>query len=685
MQQVSTVQLSSVVSYEVRDSIAVLRIDNPPVNASSAEVRSGLMTGIKTVARDAQITAMVIVGTTNFVSGSDLKEFSVDILPLPELPTVISALENLNIPVIAAMSGATLGGGLELALACDYRVALTGTVVGLPETTLGMIPGAGGSQRTLRLLGPAKTIAFVCSGMRIELSVKRPSALVDEVVEDDLLDAALVLASKVKEKRVLMELPVLQDAPGELENAARLAIAKSKGRPQIISAVGAIIAGTELPPRAALAHERAEFTRLRNGYESGALRHQFFARRTVTKANRPPKGLKVSQVAIVGAGTMGMGIARAFASAGIAAVVFDANTDAAQKSLARVHAELDKDEKRGRLSSEKSQAIRDRVRLVSSLQELSGADLYLEAVFEDMEIKKQVLADLESIAQGAVLATNTSYLDVNELATALKNPAKLVGMHFFSPAFLTKVVEIVRADHTEQLALDTVFAATQALGKVGILARVCDGFIGNRIYNAYRRQCELMLEEGALPLQVDRALTDFGFAMGPFAVADMSGLDIAWRMRRSKDATRDSRERYAIVADELCSLERFGQKSGAGWYTYAAGNRKGAVDQSVTELILQASNTQGLRRREFTDEQIVRRVLLSIANESSLVLAEGIAQRPGDIDLMLVLGYGFPAFRGGISYWASNEPAQQLETDIRELAETTGFGFQIGNLELLCD
>lgn len=683
MQQVSTTQLSPVVSYEAHDSIAVLRIDNPPVNASSAEVRSGLLAGIQIVSEDANVTALVIIGTTNFVSGSDLKEFSSDELPEPQLPTVIKAIEQLAKPVVAALSGATLGGGLELALACDYRIALSGTIVGLPETSLGMLPGAGGTQRTMRLLGPAKTIEFVCDAKRYVVSAQQPSVLVDEIVESDVIDAAMRFAATQPEKRVLLTLPVPQDAPGEIEQAARKAIAKSKGRPNIISAIGVILAGIELNPRLALGYERSEFTRLRNGSEAGAMRHQFFARKAVAKANRPPKNVVVKHVSIVGAGTMGMGIARAFASSGIFASVFDTNVEAAQRSLDKLHAGLKREVQRGRLTEQNAQKVREHLTVVATLDELAGADLFLEAVFEDMKIKQQVLGNLESLAQGAILATNTSYLDVDELAASLKSPEKLVGMHFFSPAFRTKVVEIVRGRATERLALDTVFAATKALGKVGIPAKVCDGFIGNRIYNAYRRQCELMLEEGALPQQIDQALTDFGFAMGPFAVADMSGLDIAWRMRRSKDATRDSRERYPLVADQLCDLGRLGQKTSAGWYKYAEGSHRAEVDESVTALVLQASKDQGLERREFSDEQIVRRVLLSIANEASLVLAEGIAERATDIDLMLVLGYGFPVYRGGISYWVTTQAMEQLQLELRELEDATGIGFVPGELRLL--
>lgn len=683
MTQLVESELSPVVSYSVSGNVAIVRIDNPPVNASSAQVRAGLLAGLVRAESDQQISAVVLIGTGNFVSGSDLSEFSDTTLPEPQLPTVISAIEKLRIPVIAALSGATLGGGLELALGCDYRIAQSGTVVGLPETSLGMIPGAGGTQRTLRLLGPAAATKLICSAQRLKLTVSQPSALVDEIVDDGLLEAALRLAQKVSEKRILIDEPVPAEDPEIFASEAKLAIAKSKGRPHIISAVGAIFAGISLDARSALRHERSEFTRLRNGREAGALRHQFFAQRAVAKAHRPPAGVAVQRISIVGAGTMGMGIARAFAEAGISAVVYDTNAQAAQNSLEKTLSDINREVLKGRLAESQAKKIGENLRVVANFEQLAGSQLYLEAVFEDIDIKKEVLGKLEAIAEGAILATNTSYLDIDLLAQSLRLPQNLIGMHFFSPAFRTKVVEIIRAEATGQDASDTVFAAVKALGKAGIPARVCDGFIGNRIYNAYRRQCELMLEEGALPQQIDQALTDFGFAMGPFAVADMSGLDIAWRMRRSKDETRDPRERYPIAADQLCELGRLGQKTSAGWYRYAESSRRGEIDDSVTSLIVAASATQGLSRKSFSDEQIVRRVMLSMANEASLLLAEGIAERASDIDLMLVLGYGFPAYRGGISYWVSGEPMETLESEQRKLAEITGHGFVAGDLSIM--
>jgi 3-hydroxyacyl-CoA dehydrogenase len=672
------------VNYRVSQQVAVLTIHNPPVNASSAAVRSGLVDGIARASADPAVEAIVLIGSgRNFVSGSDLKEFSSTALPKPELPTVIDAIEACPVPVIAAISGATLGGGLELALGCDWRIAEEGSMVGLPETTLGMIPGAGGTQRLLRLLGPAETIAWVTSGVRHRLSGSNSQGIVDRVTTGDLESEAISFALENPGKRVLMNQPIPEWPPGEVENAAVSAIAAAKGRPQIIAAVGAVLAGMALPGGHALAHERAEFTRLRNGQEAGALRHQFFARRTVLKANRPTAPAPLSRVAVVGAGTMGAGIARTFADAGLEVLLYDENDATVDRATASLRSAYKRLAVAGRLSQVEAEARARRIIASGSVNDLRGADLYIEAVFEDLAIKRSVLKRLETLPGGAPLATNTSYLDLNEIAQALTAPERLVGMHFFSPAHRTPVLEVIRGEATGEPALNAAFSAAGLLDKVPLVAGVCEGFIGNRIYNTYRRQCELLLEEGALPNQIDKSLTGFGFAMGPFAVADMSGLDIAWRMRQSKASSRDPRERYPDVADTLCELGRFGQKSGRGWYRYGQDRRTPIPDADVEELILASSARKGIQRKAFTAEAIVRRALLAMANEAALLLAEGIAERPSDVDLMLVLGYGFPAHQGGICYWATQQDPRALMREQEELALVTGPGFVRADLALL--
>lgn len=673
---------TSVVGYDVDGSVAVLTIDNPPVNASSAAVRAGLLSGLDRALSDTGVRAVVVIGAgANFVSGSDLTEFDGPV-PEPTLPTVIAAIEASPKPVVAALSGATLGGGLELALGCDARIAHPDTVVGLPEVTLGMIPGAGGTQRPLRILGPARTLEFATSGKRMPVRWAAECGLVDDIAVGPLRAAAVEFAESRAVKRVLQDLPVAADSSSaDLEGAAVRVVSAGRGRPQYAAAVAAVVSGMALSARAALAFERSEFTRLRNGSEAAALRHLFFARRATTKANKPSLPREVDSIGVVGAGTMGAGIARAFVEVGRSVILVDRNPEAATGAVDRLRATYDAAVARGRMQRDDAESALLLLSAGTSVTALDGCDLVIEAVFEDMDVKKDLLRRLQRVVPShATLATNTSYLDVDELATALDRPERLVGMHFFSPAHRAAVIEVVRGKQTSRASLDRALSAAAVLRKLPIVAGVCDGFVGNRIYNAYRRQCELMLEEGAVPAQVDRALVEFGFAMGPFAVSDMSGLDIAWRMRRSRDAVRDPAERYPDVADTLCEMGRFGQKTGAGWYRYPDGSRQPVEDAEVTRLVEQSSRRKGIARRPFSDEDIVDRALLSMTNEAALLLAEGIADRPGDVDLMLTSAYGFPRHIGGLGPWVRGQDAVALDRRLDDLAAVTGPGFVTADL-----
>lgn len=673
-----------VVQVRRHQTVGLLVIDNPPVNASSSAVRSRLLTGLAELSADSQISAIVLIGAgRNFISGSDLTEFGSETIPQPELPEVIEAIRTIDLPVIAALSGVTLGGGLELALSCDYRVAAPDTIVGLPETTLGMIPGAGGTQRTLHLVGPARTIEIVTSGRRYPVTADQVHGLVDAVIETDLEAAAVEYAREVNEKRDVLRVPIPAFDPGEVEAAAQESISRQSGQPQIIAAVGAVLAGLALSPEAALFHERNEFTRLRNADEAAALRHLFFARRACAKANRPIAPVPLRRVAVVGSGTMGRGIARAFADHGVDVILHDAQPEALDD--ARVHLEqtYDKEVSRGRLDPAEAQARINRVTTTPVLEGLAGADLYVEAVFEDVEVKRSVLRRLEPVSAGAVLATNTSYLDIELLADVLEAPERLLGLHFFSPAHRTPVVEVIHGRRTEQESLDTAFTAAKVLDKVAIRSAVGEGFIGNRVFNAYRQQCEFMLEEGALPQQVDAALRQFGFAMGPFAVADMSGLEIAWHMRQRTQSTRDPSHRYADIADRICERGWFGQKSGRGWYRYGSDGRTPQPDPDVTHIIEEVSASKSIERRTFTSEDISRRAVLAMSNEAALLMEDGIADRASDIDLMMVLGYGFPDFRGGPTRWACQQEPERLQEDLDALHRATGRGFRRGDLSLL--
>lgn len=660
----TTTSDTAVVDYQVDGRVAVLVIDNPPVNASSAAVRAGLLHGIQRAGVDSDVDAVVLIGAgANFISGSDLREFSGSV-PEPQLPEVISAIEKCQKPVVAAISGATLGGGLELALGCDARIAAFGAVIGLPEITLGMIPGAGGTQRPMRLIGPVGTLELIASGKRHQVTAA--GGLVDEVTSEPLRAAAVRYATAMSGKRILRNAAILQYDSAEVTGTALQVLTRGRGRPQYAAAVAAVLNGLALDADAALDFERREFTRLRLSEEAAALRYLFFTRRAIAKANRPQTPRALQRVGVIGAGTMGTGIARAFAEHGVAVTLLDQDPGSAARAVDTLQA--------ARLRHSELLTVG------RTLDDIVGCDLVIEAVFEDMTVKTTLLQQLQRVLpQETVLATNTSYLDVDVLARALDDPARLVGMHFFSPAHRTAVLEVVRGAQTGAVAMDTALTAAQLLQKLPIVARVCDGFIGNRIYNAYRRQCELMLEEGAQPDQIDRAMVRFGFAMGPFAVSDMSGLDIAWRMRRATAGRRDARERYPDVADTLCERGRLGQKTGAGWYRYSAGSRTPIVDPEVAELIRESRQRKKIRPRTFTDAEIVERALLVMANEAALLLADGIAERPGDIDLMLTTAYGFPAHIGGLTPWVATRLAE-LGPELDDLAVVTGFGFRRGDL-----
>ncbi|MDX3029295.1 3-hydroxyacyl-CoA dehydrogenase NAD-binding domain-containing protein [Streptomyces scabiei] len=675
------------VTYTVERDVAVLVIDHPPVNASTAVVRAGLLAGVTAAARDERARAVVLIGAGRyFVSGSDLREFAADTLPEPQLPEVVAAIERCPKPVVAALAGATLGGGFELALGCDGRIAQAAGVVGFPEVTLGMIPGAGGTQRTLRLVAPSRALELATSAERLAVERARDEGLVDEVVTSSLRTEAIRFARALEGKRVLRDLPVRTDEPGALEESARRAVAAGRARPAVVAAVGAVLTGTAVPPGRALAHERAEFNRLRTGREAAALRHLFFARAAVRKANRAEADRALTHVGVVGAGTMGAGIARACAEAGIQVTVVDQDPAAARRAVEALGGTYLRMVSAGRLEEQKAGRRLELLSAGTDLSDLKDVDLVIEAVFEDTEVKVRVLRELESVTQpGTTLATNTSYLDVDELAASLEAPSRLVGTHFFNPAHRAAVLEIVRGAHTSGAAMDMAFTAAQVMRKLPIVAGVCDGFIGNRIYSAYRRQCELMVEDGATPERIDSALEEFGFAMGPFAVADMSGLDIAWRMRQRRAPGRDSRERHPDVVDQLCERGRLGQKTGGGWYHYEPGSRAPVSDSRVARLIEESRQRKGITPRDFTADEIVRRALMAMANEAALLLDEGIADRAGDIDLMLTLAYGFPEHVGGVTFWARGQDPSVLEAEQRRLGEATGWGFRPGRLALLTE
>lgn len=668
---------------ELIGNLLLIEVNNPPINAGSLGVRQGLLDAINLLVANPALQAGVIIGGgQTFVAGSDLREFGQPLVE-PQLPEVLAAIESCAKPVVAALHGAALGGGLELALACDARIALDSAVLGLPEVTLGIIPGAGGTQRLPRRTGLVRAIQMVCSGERIKAKEAHQLRLVDRVVESDLQTHAIAFALKLTGKLRISDEVVPDFDAAAVEKAEQAALRAGKHRPAVITAIEALKDAARLPFAEGLARERTVFQQLRVSTEALALRHQFFAER---EAVRLPAALQatprqVRAVAIIGAGTMGTGIAIAALDALLTVLLLEQDEAALERGHQRIVDHYQGRVAAGKLAADTARSHEARLQCTTDWSQLANADLVIEAVFEDLAVKQDVFRQIDAHARlGAVLATNTSYLDVDAIANATRRPQDVLGLHFFSPANVMKLLEVVRGSRTTPDVLATGMALGKQLHKLPVLCGNAFGFIGNRIYNAYRKQCEFMLEDGAWPEDVDQALQAFGFAMGPFSVADLSGLDIAWRMRKAQAATRNPRERYVAILDQLCEQGRLGRKTGAGYYTYTDGKQDKSTDGTVRAIIEAASTKRGVPRRSLGQTEIQRRALLAMVNEAALLLQEGIAQRAEDIDVVLVQGYGFPRWEGGPVFWARQQNHNQLDRDLQQLARESGHGFKVANL-----
>lgn len=667
--------------------VAVIVIHNPPINAGSVAVREGLMAAIATLKSDDSLQAAVLIGAgSTFIAGSDLREFGRP-LAEPQLPAVIKAIEDCGKPVVAALHGAALGGGFELALGCDARVMAPGTVVGLPEVTLGIIPGAGGTQRLPRIVGIPRAITMICSGERVPSGPALAAGLVDAEVQGDLRAAAVAHARQLAgAKHRLRDRAVPAASAETIAEASAAALKAGKHRPQVQAAIDAIVATADVDFDDGLADERAVFQRLRVSREAFALRHQFFAERDSAKhptlADAKPRDVR--RIAVIGAGTMGSGIAIAALDAGYEVLLLEQAADALERGAHRIHEHYASRVSSGKTKAAMAAACEARLSASLDWPRIAEADLVIEAVFEELGVKQQVFRRIDALARpGAVLASNTSYLDLDAIAAATSRSQDVIGLHFFSPAHVMKLMEVVRGRLSAPDALATGLAVGRKLKKLPVLTGNAFGFVGNRLYAAYRRQCEFMVEEGAAPEQVDAALEAFGFAMGPFAVADLSGLDIAWRMRQAQAATRDPASRYVHIADRLCEAGRVGRKTGAGYYRYMPGTTRPQVDPAVAELVAQARRDKGIAARELGAEEIQRRVMLTLVNEAALLLAEGVAERATDVDVVLVNGYGFPRWEGGPVFWARERRLAALQGDLNELAALSGPGFVRGDVHHL--
>jgi len=664
--------------------IAIIAIDNPPINAGSTAVRQGVLAAVQQLEADATLRGAVLIGAgSTFIGGSDLREFGQP-LAEPQLPAVIAAIEACSKPVVAALHGAALGGGFELALGCDARVAVPGAVVGLPEVTLGIIPGAGGTQRLPRLVGIPRAIRMICSGERLAAVAALEAGIVDALADGDLRAAAVAHArSLAGRKQRLRERAVPPADAAAIDEAAQAALVAGKRRPAVQLAIDAVIKSARAPIDEALAEERAVFQRLRLSREAFALRHQFFAERDSARhpslEGASPRA--VQRVAVIGAGTMGSGIAIAGLEAGYDVLLLEQDAAALERGATRIHEHFVGRVQSGKLKAATAAAAEARLQASLDWSRLADADLVIEAVFEDLAVKRQVFERIDAHARpGAALASNTSYLDLDAIAAATRRPQDVIGLHFFSPANVMKLLEVVRGKASAPDALAAGLAVGKKLKKMALLTGNAFGFIGNRIYSAYRRQCEFMIEEGATPDQVDAALQRFGFAMGPFAVADLSGLDIAWRMRQAQAATRDTAARYVHIPDRLCEAGRLGRKTGAGYYAYPPAAKGPQVDPAVQVLIERCRADKGITARPFDDAEIVRRAMLAIVNEAALLLAEGVAERATDVDVALVNGYGFPRWEGGPVFWAREQGEAALSAGVDELARCSGPGFVRGAL-----
>lgn len=668
--------------YTRHDDIAVLRIQNPPVNALSHAVRQGLSDAMDRAEADDGVRAVLLVGDGRaFIAGADIKEFGKP-MQEPGLPDLCNRIEASPLLVVASLHGVSLGGGLEVALACHYRLAQPSARVGLPEVHLGILPGAGGTQRLPRLTGAEKAVEAITTGRHIGATEALDLGIVDRVTEGTPEDVGLAYTRELLDsdapRRPVSEMP----GPDAIDWDATYDAVLKKGRGQIspATAVRAIQASSELPFDKGLARERELFMELMNTDQRKGLIHAFFNERAVS--NLPElKGVEpraLQTIGVIGGGTMGAGIATACLLSGFNIVLIEMSDDAGKAAHERIAGNLKGALKRGKITEEKYKALTTLALEISvSYDSLKDADLVIEAVFEDMDVKRDVFGKLDAVCKpGCVMASNTSYLDVNEIASSTSRPADVIGLHFFSPAHVMKLLEIVVADKTAPEVVATGFALGKALGKISVRAGVCDGFIGNRILATYRTAADHMVLDGASPYQIDKALTDFGFAMGPFAVADLAGLDIGWATRKRKAPDRHPDERVPTYIDRLCEQGHFGQKTGQGYYIYEEGKRAGKPNPEITRLIKEEQRERGITPRDFSDDEILRRYMCAMANESAMVVGEGIARRPLDVDMVLLFGYGFPRYWGGPLKWADIQGLDTVLTDIKAYAQDDAWFWQ---------
>ncbi len=672
-------------SYDVRGSIAVITLDNPPVNGLSIATRSAVGAGIDRAEADGAVTALVITGAGKaFSGGADIREFGTPkALAEPNLNSLLRLVEGCPKPVVAAIHSVAMGGGLELALACNYRVAAPGASIALPEVKLGLLPGAGGTQRLPRVLGVETALNMIVSGepVKSELLAKLPGQkLFDRIINGDLMTGALAFAAEMGAKHAAgAALPKVRDLPAKHPNpdayfqfARNTVKAMAKNYPAPAKCVDAVEGAVKLRFEEGMQRERELFQALYLTPESAALRHGFFAERAASKIPDVPEGTPVRTIAsvgVIGAGTMGGGISMNFLNAGIPVTIVETSQEALDRGLGVIRKNYEGQVKKGKLDPAKYEQRMSLLTPTLSYDDLKNADLIIEAVFEDMDVKETVFKKLDQVAKpGAILASNTSTLDMNKIASFTKRPAGVLGLHFFSPANVMKLLEVVRGAATGKDVLATVMGMAKTIKKTAVVAGVCDGFIGNRMVEHYFRQAGFLLDEGATPSQVDRALEKFGFAMGVFRMSDLAGNDIGWAIRKRR-YVEYPKMKYSKIADLVCEVGRFGQKTGAGWYDYKPGQRDAIPSPVVDQIIADYRKSIGITPRKITDEEIVHRLVYALVNEAARLLEEGIANKASDVDIVYLTGYGFPIHRGGPLCYADSQGLFNVAETMKRFAQ----------------
>ncbi len=665
-------------TYQVHGDIAVITLENPPVNGLGHATRSAIVDGVQRALEDAAIRAIVLTGAgKGFSGGADIREFNTPkALQEPSLHTVIRVVESAGKPVVAAIHGLAMGGGLELALGCHYRVAVAGAQIALPEVKLGILPGAGGTQRLPRVLGLERALNMIVSGSPVLSEKLAGTRLFDQMIDGDLLQGALGFARGIADQRPLPKVRDLRvslpNADGYLQFARNTVRAVAAQFPAPLKCVDAVAAAVSKPFDEGLHFERQLFLELVQTSESKALRHAFFAERAASKIPDVPGDTvlrPIRSAAVIGAGTMGGGIAMNFANAGIPVTMLETKQEALDKGLATIRKNYENSMKKGKLTQAQLDQRMGLIGSTLSYESIGSADIVIEAVFEDMAVKEAVFRKLDEVMKpGAILASNTSTLDVDKIAQFTRRPQDVIGTHFFSPANVMKLLEIVRGRQTANDVLATVMDLAKKIRKTGVVSGVCDGFIGNRMVEQYIRQAGFLLEEGCLPAQVDRAIEKFGFAMGPFRMSDLAGNDIGWYIRKRRYVEKPE-VTYSRIADKLCEQGRFGQKTSAGWYDYKPGDRKARPSEAVNQMIIAHSAEIGVQRRQVSDEEIVERLVYALVNEGALIVEEGIALRASDIDMVYLTGYGFPLFRGGPMFYADTVGLPNVLMAIRRFAK----------------